>query len=158
MSYSGENVYEDNVPFATEVTDRIHGFFQEIGWTALEKEGGQMIVVLPDTGDLPVDGIGYWQTETAHKNEWFNRHLEPADGLSVYTKGLRLPRLMDLRERPLIVPDLENLLSIIGRGGQLLEQHTYIPLRKHASRSEIRFIDPFLFGIRIATPVTAEQP
>jgi hypothetical protein len=158
MTYSGENFAEHMVPLTSEAVDRIRGFYQEIGWTVSDSDEGRLIAAVPETGLQPVEGISYWQTETHHKTVWFERFDDPDDPsqLSEYTQGIRLPRLMDLIERPLVLPTDDDVLSVIEDGGELLRKHTHTPLQVHYGRPEFRFSDPFLYGVRVTGPKSSE--
>lgn len=136
------------------VEGRIEGFYRDIGWSVLRSEGGFMLSAVPDTGERLVEGIGYWRTERSYRTEWFEDHGDPNEPaiLSEYTRGKRFPRTMDLTERPLVLPTDDDLFALIRSGGDLLRRHTYIPRRSHADRWEIRFNDPFLFGVRLTGP------
>jgi hypothetical protein len=158
MAYSGENVVEHMVPLDPMAELRIRGFYTEIGWEVLSSENGLMLNAVPETGEDLVEGIGYWRTNRQHRLAWFEDHSDPSDpeSLSKYTLGLRLARLMDLIERPLVLPTDDHLSELIERGGDLLERHTHIPLRQHAGRWETRIIDPFLYVIRVTGPRKSE--
>jgi hypothetical protein len=155
MAYSGENVVEHMVPLEDPTAvRRINDFYADIGWSVLSSEEGLMLSAVPPVGERPVDGLGYWRTDRQHRMDWYEDHGDPHEPelLSQYTRGMRLARLMDLIERPLVLPTHDHLAIIVGRGGELLRNHTHIPLRQHAGRWEMRFTDPFLFGIRLAGP------
>ncbi len=157
MAYSGKNTFELMVPLRDPTTvPRIEGFYTDIGWKVLSSEGGLMLSAVPDTGERLVEGIGHWQTDRPHRMAWFEDHSDPAEPavLSEYTRGMRLRGLMDLIERPLELPTDDDLAAVLTRGGDLLKRHTHTFLRRHADRWEIRFADPFLFGIRLVGPET----
>lgn len=157
MAFSGEPS-EYMVPRDEDVVDRIYSFWQRLGWTVTAAEEGRLLRVSPVVEE-PVEGIAYWQTDTAEgKAEWFIQSDFNTDGnLSLHTIGWRLPRRMELVERPVTLPSDKDLDAMINRGGELLQRHTHIPRREHAGRLEIRFTDPFLFGMRVTGPKRAEE-
>jgi len=154
MAYSGENAVEHMVPLDPMVEFRIRSFYTDIGWELLSSENGLMLSAIPETGEDLVEGIGYWRTDRPHRMAWFENYGDPNDpeSLSKYMVGLRLTRLMDLIERPLIFPTDDHLREAIRRGGDLLERHTHTPLRQHAGRWETRIADPFYYSIRLTGP------
>ena len=154
MAYRQEDVAEHMIPLDPEVEKRVYGFYQDIGWEVSTSEEGLMINVAPQTGPFLVKGIGYWRTKTHYKTDWFENHEDPDDPtqLSVYTRGLRLPKLMDLIEVPLVLPTNDHVELVVDAGGDLLKQHMHQTLRTHADRLEFRFADPFLFGVRVTGP------
>jgi hypothetical protein len=155
VAYIGENTVEHMIPLEDPTAvHRIQGFFTDIGWIVLSSESGLMLNAVPATSDCPVEGIGYWRTARDYRMDWFEDHSDPDEPavLSEYTRGVRLPRIMDLIERPLVVPTDDDLLQIIENGGDLLKRHTHVLPRFHAERLEFRFSDPFLLGIRITGP------
>ncbi|HSX05103.1 MAG TPA: hypothetical protein VLF69_01395 [Candidatus Saccharimonadales bacterium] len=139
--------------------ERITKFFGEqgIGWAVLSSEGGRMLNVVPPTGGRLVDGVGYYFTDRESRMDWFEDHSDPAEPaiFSEHTRGWRLPRPLDLIERPLVVPTDNDLDYLIARGNQpdgLLDAHTTVQKRDHAGRWEVRFCDPLLLVIRAVGP------
>lgn len=161
MAYSGETAFEHVVPFTEEVAERAHAFYANIGWVTMLAEGGHMLRAVPDFGDEAVDGIGYWHYEDRpHRDIWYGDYIEPGsalllDGsvkkLSPYTLGTRLAGVMDLIECKLVLPSDDHLSALIEDGGELLDNHIWVPRRKHAGNDEIRFVDPFMLSVRVTT-------
>lgn len=136
------------VPRDPEVAERIHGFYDSIGWDVRNASGSEFdTLASPDVGAFQTPTIAYWQTENPAKIAHFadNPDAEP----SAFAQGLRLPQLMDLIEVTLIVPTDDHVHDIFGAGGSILEAHAHIPPREHAGRQEFRFGDPFNYAIRV---------
>ncbi len=134
------------VPRTPEVTERLEGFFGELGWQVRpDTDEPPFVYVQPIPGDTPT--FGYWHTENAGKIARFEDHQ--SDQPSAFARGLRLPELNDLVEVCLIVPTDEDTNKLWDQGGKLLRAHAHIPLRPHAGADEFRFSDPFNYSIRI---------
>ena len=137
------------VPRDTEVSQRLHGFYGDIGWEHRnDSESPFDTIVHPHiSADDTPPTIGYWQTENPDKTDLFvlNDKTRPSE----YAKGLQLPRMLDLVEVCLVVPSDDDVHAIFEAGGRLLEAHAHIPPREHAGRQEFRFTDPFNYALRV---------
>lgn len=148
MPYVNPLMVELMVPRGPEVAQRIHGFFDAIGWNVHNHSASEFdTYVAPEVGEFPTPTIAYWQTTNPDKIAQFEPNDAPDP--SEYAHGLRLPRLADLVEICLIVPSDDDVRRIFDEGGQVLEAHAHVPPRTHAGREEFRFADPFNYALRV---------
>lgn len=153
MSYTSPLMVELMVPRVKEVADRMHGFYEEIGWEHRDDSNTEYTTyVNPLISESNPPVIAYWQTTNNYKRS----HFFPADvidfkpgRLSKYSDGLRQPFLNELVEVCLVVPTDEDVHAIFERGGSLLESHAHISPRLHAGSQEFRFGDPFNYSLRV---------
>ena len=146
MSLRNTVVNEFMIPRDRDVTSRLNGFFESIGWHVRpDTDEPDFVYVQPIIGSVPT--VGYWHTENERKVSRFaiNSSGEPSE----FSNGLRLPQLEDLVEVSMVVPDDNVVHELWTRGGTLLESHAHIPLRSHAGAEEFRFSDPFNYSLRI---------
>ncbi len=136
------------VPRDPEVAERIHGFYNSIGWDVRNDSSSEFdTLASPDVGAFRTPTIAYWQTEDPEKIIHFieNPNANPTE----FAKGLRLPKLMDLVEVTLIVPSNDHVHDIFSAGGPTIEAHTHVPPHEHAGVQEFRFSDPFNYALRV---------
>lgn len=156
MAYKNSLMTELMVPRAPGVNERIHGFYDEIGWEAYDASDGEPFTYVHPrvSGEPPV--IGYWQTQTERKTRRFVDNPSPEP--SIYARGLILPELNELVEVCLVVPTSVDVREIFERGGRTLEQHTHVLPRMHADSLEFRFSDPFNYSLRVTADPGWEMP
>jgi|SRR5665213_1496794 len=148
MAYENPLMDEFMIPRNPSVAERLHGFYEDIGWDVRNSTGSEFFIyVSPQVSEGPPPTPAYWQTENERKiaRFVFNESFEPTP----YAHGLILPQLEDLVEVCLIVPSDEDVHTIFERGGSTLERHTHTPLQDHAGAQEFRFSDPFNYSLRV---------
>jgi hypothetical protein len=135
------------IPRQPEVTQRLYGFFEAIGWQVYPDTDTPDYVYVQPTHTAPA--IGYWHTENSTKLGHFARH--ETDQPSFYARGLRLPQLHNLVEISFVMPTVEEVGALYARGGELLCSHAHVPLRPYRGAEEFRFADPFNYSLRVTS-------
>ena len=158
MAYSNNVHVEFMVPSRPGVAERIHDFYGELGWQAIDLEGSPRdTFVSPRVGNEPdLPYFSYWQTENSVHTDGFVWNEDPVP--SEYALGWRLSELQQRTEVVLTVPHNDAVLEIYRRGGALMVAHAHIAPRMHAGRMELRMSDPFYNALRIAAPSTQRLP
>lgn len=152
MTYQNPLMTELMVPRTSEVAERIIGFYEEIGWSALADSQKQFLTyvhpIMPGEPMMAIPPtVAYWQTQDPEKKQAFVMH--EAEVPSRHAWGLRLPNMQQLVEVCLVVPSDEAVHDIFERGGSVLSAHSHISPREHAGRQEFRFADPFNYSLRV---------
>lgn len=148
---------EFQLPRQPEVTKRLYDFYETVGWDIKEGSSEFFHFVNPQIlkGIPPV--ATYWQTETKRRIASFS--LNESDEPTRFARGLRLPSLRDEVEVALIVPTDEDVHAIFERGGPVMASHAHVPPRAtHEGRQEIRFSDPFFYGLTVTSTPDWEMP
>ena len=124
MGFSNALMVELMVPRTPEVAQRLHGFFEALGWKVRpETDEPPFVYVQPPIERAST--LSYWHTENPRKIACFedNNSTTP----SIYSRGLRLPKLNDLVEICLIAPNDEAVNNLWKLGAALLEAHAHTP-------------------------------
>ena len=146
MAFSNAVMTEFAVPRTPDVVGRIHGFYYDIGWQQprADTEEPEFIYAQPLPNDVPT--IAYWQTENQEKKSQFV--WNDTDTPSRYARGYRLPKLHNLVEVCLVMPDNEAVNELWARGGELLVAHAHVSLQSGSDGAqEFRFSDPFNYSL-----------
>jgi hypothetical protein len=150
MSYTNPLMVELMVPRDPDVSARMQGFYENIGWLIRNDTGSEFYTYIHpnlESGTAPT--VAYWQTENPGKQTLFG--INESEVPSPYARGLRLPNLQELVEVCLVVPSDQEVQTIFERGGALLEAHTHTGPRDHEGRQEFRFSDPFNYSLRVTS-------
>jgi len=151
MAYENPLMVEFNVPRSPEVGRRIHGFYQEIGWSTRDATTTEFdTYVNPQIDADPLPVILYYQTQNQDKTGDFVMSLDPEP--TRFSSGWALPKLQQLVEVTLVVPTGDDVHDIFEQGGKTLRKHTHVLPRNHEGSEEFRYKDPFNYLVRVATP------
>ena len=145
MKKPNNSVAELGVPKSERTTERINGFYRELGWlTMVDSECPDLTYVRP-AEEYPF--LCYWQTHNANRVNGFIDNSKPLP--SAYCVGPSMPIGLRVNEVGLIVKDDLDVPEIWAKGGELLLAHAYKPLEEYFDTYDFRFVDPFGLAIRV---------